>query len=190
VTVLGLGVALTKRRSLELLAGAPYAIPGTVLALSLVLAFSRNVRFVFFDRVALVLALGNTLWMLLVAYTVKHLAFGARNAADGLAQVDGSLNEAARLSGAGPLRAFFDATLPQLRAPLTAAFLVTFLTCVTELTLSVLLIPTGRDVLGTLLFELQSYADPGAAAVIACAFVILVIVLQLVQSLFAPKEAR
>lgn len=190
VTVLGLGVALTKRRSLELLAGAPYAIPGTVLALSLVLAFSRDVRFVFFDRVALVLALGNTLWMLLVAYTVKHLAFGARNAADGLAQVDGSLNEAARLSGAGPLRAFFDATLPQLRAPLTAAFLVTFLTCVTELTLSVLLIPTGRDVLGTLLFELQSYADPGAAAVIACAFVILVIVLQLVQSLFAPKEAR
>ncbi len=190
VTVLGLGVALTKRRSLELLAGAPYAIPGTVLALSLVLAFSRDVRFVFFDRVAVVLALGNTLWMLLVAYTVKHLAFGARNAADGLAQVDGSLNEAARLSGAGPLRAFFDATLPQLRAPLTAAFLVTFLTCVTELTLSVLLIPTGRDVLGTLLFELQSYADPGAAAVIACAFVILVIVLQLVQSLFAPKEAR
>jgi iron(III) transport system permease protein len=190
VTVLGLGVALTKRRSLELLAGAPYAIPGTVLALSLVLAFSRDVRFVLFDRVALVLALGNTLWMLLVAYTVKHLAFGARNAADGLAQVDGSLNEAARLSGAGPLRAFFDATLPQLRAPLTAAFLVTFLTCVTELTLSVLLIPTGRDVLGTLLFELQSYADPGAAAVIACAFVILVIVLQLVQSLFAPKEAR
>jgi iron(III) transport system permease protein len=190
VTLLGLGVALTRRRSLELLAGAPYAVPGTVLALALVIAFSRDVRFIAFDRFAFVLALGNSVWMLLVAYTVKHLAFGARNAADGLAQVDASLNEAARLSGAGPLRAFFDATLPQLRAPLIAAFIVTFLTCVTELTLSVLLIPTGRDVLGTLLFELQSYADPGAAAVIACAFVILVVVMQLVQSLFAPKEAR
>ncbi len=190
VTLLGLAIASTRRRSLELLSGAPYAIPGTVLALALLIAFSRDVRFVLFDRVTFVLALGNSLWMLLVAYTVKHLAFGARNAADGLAQVDGTLNEAARLSGAGPARAFFDATLPQLRAPLTAAFVVTFLTCVTELTLSVLLIPTGRDVLGTLLFELQSYADPGAAAVIACAFVILVVLLQLVQSLFAPKEAR
>ena len=159
-----------------------------MLALALVIAFSRDVRFVLFDRIAFVLALGNTLWMLLVAYTVKHLAFGVRNAADGLAQVDGTLAEAARLSGASPRRAFFDATLPQLRAPLLAAFLVTFLTCVTELTLSVLLIPTGRDVLGTLLFELQSYADPGSAAVIACAFVLLVIALQLVQSVVSRRR--
>ena len=189
VTLLGLGVASTRKRSLELAAGAPYAIPGTVLALSLLIAFSRDVRFVLFDRVAFVLALGNSLWMLLVAYTVKHLAFGARNAADGLAQIDGTLAEAARLSGAGPTRAFFDATLPQLRAPLLAAFLVTFLTCVTELTLSVLLIPTGRDVLGTLLFELQSYADPGSAAVIACAFVLLVLALQVLQSLLTQRKA-
>ena len=101
------------------------------MALSLLVAFSRDVRVVLFDRLALVLALGNSLWLLLVAYTVKHLAFGARNAADGLAQADVTLAEAARLSGAGPMRAFFDATLPPLRAPLTAAFLVPFLTCVT-----------------------------------------------------------
>jgi iron(III) transport system permease protein len=135
-----------------------------------------------------VLAMGNTLWLLLVAYTMKHLAFGVRNAADGLAQSDPSLAEAARLSGAAPTRAFFDAVLPQLRAPLTAAFTVTFLACVTELTLSVLLIPTGRDVLGTLLFELQSYADPGSAAVIACAFVALVLAIQLART--AKVEAR
>lgn len=188
VTALGLAIATTRKRSLELIAGAPYAIPGTVLALALLIAFSRDLRFVFFDRFALVLALGNSVWMLLVAYTVKHLAFGARNAADGLAQVDGTLAEAARLSGASPLRAFFDATLPQLRAPLFAAFIVTFLTCITELTLSVLLIPTGRDVLGTLLFELQSYADPGSAAVIACAFVMLVLVLQLAQAAITRRR--
>ena len=188
VTALGLAIATTRRRPLDLIAGAPYAIPGTVLALAFLIAFSRDVRFILFDRVALVLALGNSLWMLLVAYTVKHLAFGTRNAADGLAQADNTLAEAARISGAGPVRAFFDATLPQLRAPLMAAFLVTFLTCVTELTLSVLLIPTGRDVLGTLLFELQSYADPGAAAVIACAFVLLVLAIQLAQSLCTRRK--
>lgn len=188
VTALGLALASTRSRSLELLAGAPYAIPGTVLALAFIIAFSRDVRVVLLDRVAFVLAMGNTLWLLLVAYTVKHLAFGVRNAADGLAQADPSLAEAARLSGATPRRAFFDAVLPQLRAPLSAAFTVTFLACVTELTLSVLLIPTGRDVLGTWLFELQSYADPGSAAVIACAFVALVAVVQLARG--AKAEAR
>lgn len=188
VTALGLAIASTRSRSLELLSGAPYAIPGTVLALAFIIAFSQDVRFVLFDSIAFVLAMGNTLWLLLVAYTVKHLAFGVRNAADGLAQADASLAEAARLSGASPTRSFFDAVLPQLRAPLTAAFTVTFLACVTELTLSVLLIPTGRDVLGTLLFELQSYADPGSAAVIACAFVALVLAIQLARS--AKAEAR
>ncbi|MGV3625477.1 MAG: ABC transporter permease [Archangium sp.] len=181
VTAIGLGIAVTKKKPLEFTGAAPYAIPGTVLALAFIIAFSRDVRFIAFDRIAFVLALGNTLWLLFVAYTVKHLAFGVRNASDGIAQLDDSLTEAARLSGANRFRAFIDATLPQLRPPLGAAFAVTFLTCFTELTLSVLLIPTGRDVLGTLLFELQSYADPGSAAVIACAFVLLVLTVQFVR---------
>ncbi|MEW5737737.1 MAG: iron ABC transporter permease [Myxococcota bacterium] len=190
VTALGLAVASTRRRWLELLAGAPYAVPGTVLALSLLIAFSRDIRFIAFERVAFVLAVGNTLWMLLIAYTVKHLAFGARNASDALAQVDPSLAEAARIFGASRARAFVDATLPQLRGALGAAFLITFLVCMTELTLSVLLIPTGADVLGTLLFELQSYADPGAAAVIACAFVLLLLAAQATQAWLTRKAAR
>jgi iron(III) transport system permease protein len=190
VTVLGLAVASTRRRWLELLAGAPYAVPGTVLALGFLVAFSRDVRFIAFERVAFVLAIGNTLWMPLIAYTVKHLAFGARNASDALAQVDPSLAEAARLSGASRARAFFDATVPQLRGALGAAFLITFLVCMTELTMSVLLIPTGMDVLGTLLFELQSYADPGAAAVIACAFVVLLLFARAMQAALARRGAH
>jgi iron(III) transport system permease protein len=184
VTTLGLAVAWTRRSWLETLGAAPYAVPGTVLALALLIAFSRDLRFIAFERVAFVLALGNTATLLLIAWVVKHLAFGVRNAVDGVAQLDPSLAEAARLCGATPRRAFFDATLPQLRAPLAAAFLVTFLTCMTELTVSVLLIPTGRDVLGTLLFDLQSYADPGAAAVIACAFVLLVLGGQALRAVF------
>jgi iron(III) transport system permease protein len=38
-------------------------------------------------------------------------------------------------------------------------------------------------VLGTLLFELQSYADPAAASVLACAFVALVLLGQALLSL-------
>jgi iron(III) transport system permease protein len=174
VTALGLVLALMRSRTVELLGAWPYAVPGTVLAIALLATFSRDLRFVFADRFALVLALSNTLWLLLLAWVAKHLAFGVRNASEGLARVDESLAEAARVSGAGPLRAFRDAVLPQLEAPLAAAFTLTFLTCATELTLAVLLVPAGRDVLGTLLFELQSYADPASAAVIACAFVLLV----------------
>ncbi len=193
VTLIGLVLALVRERSrglgraAELLGAWPYAVPGTVLAIALLATFSRDVRFVFADRFALVLALGNTLWLLLLAWVAKHLAFGVRNASEGLARVDRSLAEAARVSGANPLRAFIDAVLPQLEGPLLAAFTLTFLTCATELTLAVLLVPAGRDVLGTLLFELQSYADPASAAVIACAFVLLVIAVLSARAALTPK---
>jgi iron(III) transport system permease protein len=195
VTGLGLAYALARSRlrnvgrALELLAAWPYAIPGTVLGMALLVSFSLDWRVVIGGRFALVLALANTLWLVLVAYSARHLAFGVRQAADGLAQADPSLTEAARVAGAGRVRAFLDATLPQLRAPLAAAFTLTFLTCATELTLSVLLVPTGQDLLGTLLFELMSYADPAAASVLAGAFVLIVLAVLSARAVFVRRPA-
>lgn len=200
VLVCGLGLAAAVLRrglprlgmGVEALAVWPYAVPGTVLALALLLAFSRDLRFILMDRVAFVLALAHTPWLLLIAYVAKYLALGARNSEEALAQLDASLTEAARVSGAGPWRAFVDAPLPLLRPALTAAFVLAFLACATEITMSVLLVPAGTEVLGTLLFELQSYADPAAAAVLACAFIALVVVGQALLALLTrrPLDTR
>jgi iron(III) transport system permease protein len=198
VCVLGLAGAVLRRgfrrlgAGVEALALWPYAVPGTVLALALLVAFSRDLRFILLDRVAFVLALAHTPWLLLIAYAAKYLALGSRNSAEALAQVDPSLAEAARVSGAGPLRAFIDAPLPLLRPALTVAFVLAFLACATEITMSVLLVPAGSEVLGTLLFDLQSYADPAAAAVLACAFVVLVLLGQTLLVLASRRapEAR
>ncbi|MBZ4331748.1 iron ABC transporter permease [Corallococcus sp. AS-1-12] len=181
VVGLGLSAALLWRAFrrggavVEAMAVWPFAVPGTVLALALLVAFSRDWRLVVLDRFAFVLALAHTPWLMLVGYVAKYLALGERNSSEALAQVDPSLAEAARVGGAGPARAFWDATLPLLRPALVVAFVLAFLACATEITLSVLLVPAGSEVLGTLLFELQSYADPAAAAVLACAFVALVV---------------
>ncbi len=180
VVTLGLAIALVRRRAplrgraLDALGSWPYAVPGTVLAMALLVSFSRDLRVVVGSRVAFVLAVANTAWLLLIAYSAKHLAFGVRHAVDSLTQLDPSLEEAARLSGASPARALKDVVLPLLRPALASAFLLAFLTTATELTLSVLLVAPGSHTLGTLLFELQSYADPASAAVLACAFVLLV----------------
>ncbi|MFY1826773.1 ABC transporter permease [Myxococcus fulvus] len=193
---LGLSAALLQRAwrrlgaGVEALAVWPYAVPGTVLALALLVAFSRDWRFILVDRVAFVLALAHTPWLLLVAYAAKYLALGTRNASEALAQLDPSLTEAARVSGAGPLRAFLDVPLPLLRPALTVAFILTFLACATEITMSVLLVPAGSEVLGKLLFDLQSYADPAAAAVLACAFVALVVAGQAVLALVSRRATE
>nr|BDT38337.1 iron ABC transporter permease [Myxococcus sp. MH1] len=193
---LGLSAALLQRAwrrlgaGMEALAVWPYAVPGTVLALALLVAFSRDWRFILVDRVAFVLALAHTPWLLLVAYAAKYLALGTRSASEALAQLDPSLTEAARVSGAGPLRAFLDVPLPLLRPALTVAFILTFLACATEITMSVLLVPAGSEVLGKLLFDLQSYAAPASAAVLACAFVALVVAGQAVLALVSRRATE
>jgi iron(III) transport system permease protein len=181
VTAFGAAIALS-RKSLGRVGAAiasaavwPYAVPGTVLAMALLMTFARDFRFVLANRIAFVLALANTPWLVLAAYSAKYLALGERNATEGLAQMDPSLVEAARMSGAAPWRAALDVTLPLLRPALAASFLLAFLSCATEITMSVLLVPPGTDLLGPLLFELQSYADPAAAAVLACGLVLIVI---------------
>lgn len=155
-------------RGLARLGEAPYAVPGSVLALALLLAFSQQVRLVIAGRVALVFDVAGTLWLLAIAYAVKHLAFGIRAVGDALRAQDPALEEAARLSGAGPARAFIDVALPLARPALAAAFILVFLPSATELTMSVLLAGPRSQVLGTVLFDLASYADPPSGAVLAC----------------------
>ena len=168
------------------LAEAPYAVPGSVLALAFLLAFSQEVRFVFAHRVALVFALPGTLWLLCIACAAKYLAFGVRGADDALASIDPALEEAARICGAGPLRAFCGIALPLARPALVAGFILVFLPAATELTMSVLLAGPQTQVLGTVLFELASYADPPAAAVLAC----LVLALAACADLVLRRLAR
>jgi iron(III) transport system permease protein len=148
-------------------ANAPYAVPGTVLALGLIFAWSREIRFVVLERVTLVIDLFSGAYALLAAYAIKYLAFGVRTTAGALVQLDPSLEEAARTSGASGARAALDVVVPLIAPALGSAWLLVFLPALSEITMSVLLAGPGTEVVGTVLFELQSYADPPSAAVLA-----------------------
>lgn len=184
IVALGISLAWMKLRlsrrsaAVSWIAEAPYAIPGSVLAIALLLAFSQTVRVIFLGRLTLVFEVMGTLWVLGIAYVVKYLAFGVRGAEEAVKAIDPSLEEAARISGAGPGRAFVDVVLPLARPALIAAWILAFLPAATELTMSVLLAGPRSQVLGTVLFDLASYADPPSAAVLACVVLALVVAAQ------------
>jgi iron(III) transport system permease protein len=157
------------------LARLPYAVPGTVLALALLLTFSQEIRVILFERLTLGLALADTPYLLAVAYTVKFLAFPVGNTESGLQATDPSLEEAARLSGAGFLRTLWRITAPLLRADLVAAWFLVFMPAFSEVTLSILLQGPDTRVVGTLLFDLQTYGDPPSAAVLAVVVTVIVL---------------
>ncbi|MCO4743874.1 MAG: iron ABC transporter permease [Proteobacteria bacterium] len=163
------------RKLVSWLARLPYAIPGTVLALALILTFSQEMRIIVFERLTVGIALADTVWMLGLAYMVKFLAFPVGNAEAGLEATDASLEEQARISGAGWGTTMAKITGPLLAPNLVAAWFLVFMPAFSEVTMSILLSGPDTRVVGTLLFDLQTYGDPPSAAVLAMVVTVLVL---------------
>jgi iron(III) transport system permease protein len=153
---------LKGRQWIDIIAGLPYAAPGSVLALAFILTFSYQ----FFG---LPIALYNTLLLIGMTYVAKYISFAVRTTGDGLAQIDDSLAEAARVAGANWFTTMKTIWLPLLRPALVASWFLVFMPCFSELTMTILLTGPGLETVGTVLFQLQEYADAsgGGAAVLA-----------------------
>ncbi len=162
--------------ALVALARAPWAVPGSVFALGFLLAFSQEVRFIFADRATFVIALANTPWILGIAYATKSLAVPMDGVSAAVRTVDRSMEEAARIAGAGWARTQLSVVLPLLRPALVAAWVLVFAGSFCEVSMSVLLRGPGTEVLGTRLFELLSYGSPQEASVLAMIVVLAVLV--------------
>jgi iron(III) transport system permease protein len=173
----GVGYLLTRVRMragalLELVVTIPYAVPGTVLALGMILAWLHPVPLVG-------LRLYDTWWILLLAYVVRFFAIGVRTVQAGLTQVQGSLEEAARISGAGPARAFLGIVVPLIRPSLAAGWTLAFIPAVSELTLSILLFSVGNETLGVVIFGLNDEGKVTLTAALAFLVTLLLLALNL-----------
>ena len=168
------------------LANLPYSTPGTVLALGLIVAFSQ-------PSFLLIPSLYNTLWLLGLAYIVKDLSYAVRTGRNSLGQIHESLDEAARICGAGRLSRWGRIWLPLLTPALAASWILIFLPAFSELTMSVLLSGPGLETVGTLLFQLQEYSDEsggGGAAVLALSLVVIALVLSIASQWLLRAGSR
>lgn len=158
------------RHLLEIAASFPYSIPGTVVAFALILSFSSS----FFGIGP---SLYNTLAMLWLAYMIKFLSLAMKTIGDGYGQIDDVLAEAARVSGASWFTTLKTIWLPLMKPSLIAAWFLIFMPAFSELTMTILLSGPGIETLGTVIFQLQEYADSsgGGSAVLALVVVFSVI---------------
>lgn len=143
--------------------GVPFSTPGTVIAILLI--FAATWISAALGRVGL--SLDSPLVWIALAYAVKYCAVSARMLTAAYRQVHPSLEEAAVVSGATTFILLRTIWLPLLSRTVLAAWFLTALPMFTELTMSVLLTGPGGATLGTVLFQLQEYADQPSAAALA-----------------------
>lgn len=155
------------RGILEILSILPYSIPGTVLAIGVILSWSGSLWGI---------NLYNTIWIILVAYMARYLSFSMKSASASLQQVNSSLEEASRACGATHTESLKDITLPLIKPAMVSGFFLIFLPAMRELTTSVLLYGPYSRTLGVQIFALRDAGMiPQASALASIAIVIIIV---------------
>jgi iron(III) transport system permease protein len=137
------------------------AVPGLVIALALAY---------FSERYA------NGLWyqtapMLVLAYAVMFFPLALVGVKASVAQAPVGLEDIARSLGQSRLAVLRRVTVPLVGPGLAAAFCLVFLSAVTELTATLILVPTGVQTLATQFWNYQQNLAYGQAAPFALAMI-------------------
>ncbi len=159
-TLLALPVALLAvrqpRRSTMLLERGTFivqAIPGLVIALALVYFSIRAVP-----------TLYQSTPLLIVGYAIMFFPLALVAVRTSVAQAPLALEDVARSLGRRPVAVWWRVILPLVGPGLAAAFCLVFLSVVTELTLTLVMIPTGVQTLSTQFWAYTTNLSYAAAA--------------------------
>lgn len=155
---------------LDLIVEAPWVVPGTVVALGMILAFLKPLPLIG-------VSLYGTMAILAIAYLARFLPLVLRPVAAAAETADPSLDEAARIAGAGLLRRMAAIFLPSVMPAAMAGAILVVMTALNELTLSALLWSSGNETIGVMVFALQYEGNSTQAAAIAVLSVLLVFAL-------------
>ncbi len=163
VTALGFFVGYVAHRRKGLLGAVlwgtvqlSYAVPGTILGLSLILLYNTYLPAVY-----------GTAAMVLLGYILRFLLEGLQACAASLEQVNTNLEEAARVLGKGPLGAVIRVTAPLIRPGLLTSWVLVFVSSMKELAATLLLRPAGFDTLPIRIWIATIEADYATASAVA-----------------------
>ncbi|KAA0966902.1 iron ABC transporter permease [Sporosarcina sp. ANT_H38] len=165
---------------LDILIMVPWALPGTVVAVNLIAAFSEENIFAF-NQVLI-----GTFWILPLAYFIRHLPLVFRSTSASLMQMDQSIEEASRSLGAGWWMTFRKIVLPLTLTGILAGTLLAFVQSIGEFVASILIYSTSTMPLSVAIFQ-KMYAFKFGTA---CAYGVLQIILILIVLTISEKLSK
>lgn len=145
IAYIDLRTKMRGRRFLDYLTVIPLGLPGIVLALGLLEGWIR-----------IPLPIYGTIWILLIAYVVRFLPLAVRSANSSLLQIDPSLEEVGRITGASWLRVVRTVSVPLLRPGLLIGWILVFVPAFADLSATILLYSPGNETIAVAIYRLNS----------------------------------
>jgi iron(III) transport system permease protein len=165
------------KRVLEALLMTPFAVPGTLVGISYVLAFNKPP-----------LLLVGTAAIIVVSYVIRELPVGLETGAASLRQIDPAIEEAAQDLGADVPTTFRTIVLPLIRPAFISSMSYTFVRSMTAVSAIIFLISARWYHLTVQIYNFSENLRFGLASVLATALIIIVLLAFGVMRLLVRDE--
>ncbi|WOT05787.1 ABC transporter permease [Shewanella youngdeokensis] len=172
------------------LASTGYALPGTVLAIGVLVPFTQldfaiNDLASYFGLSEPGLVLSGSAFILIAAFSIRFAAIAIGSIENSYKRISPSLDMASVTLGLSPQSLLTKVHIPLLRKGIFAGLLLVFIECMKELPAALLLRPIGFENLATYVFQFVSdeQLEHGALAAIVIVLVGLVPLIYLNRSL-------
>jgi iron(III) transport system permease protein len=156
----------TPWRAIDGLSFLLFTLPGTVAGIGLIVLWNRPALNWIYATPA----------MLLLAYIAQYAVIGIRITAAGLTQVPPSMEEAAEIAGATWGVRLRGILAPLLAPVLISAWAVSFIFCLRDVSLPLLLAPPGQDTLTARTMTLMANGSPELVAALCLLIVPLAVI--------------
>ena len=184
IVFLGMTVAyLTTRRKswitdiIDTLTMFPYIIPGSVLGITLLLAFNEEP-----------MLLSGTAFIIIISLVIRRLPYTLRSSSAILYQISPSLEEASISLGASPLRTFFKVTAVLMLPGVMSGAILSWITAINELSSSVILFTGATKTMSVAIYTEVIRASYGTAAALSTILTLTTVVAMLI--LFKVSGSR
>lgn len=155
-------------RGVDWLALLLFTLPGTVIGIGLINLWNTSLTNWVYATPAI----------LILGYLAQYALLPMRMTSESLAMIPRSLEQTARLSGAGWFMTLRYVVVPLAKNGLIAAWLIAYVFCLRDLGISMIVYPPGSDTLPVRIFTLMANGDPSLIAAL-CVTLILVTLLPL-----------
>jgi iron(III) transport system permease protein len=152
------------KRVLEALLMTPFAVPGTLLGISYILAFNKPP-----------LLIVGTAAIIVINYIIRELPVGLETGAASLRQIDPAIEEAAQDLGADMSKVFTSVVLPLIRPAFLTSMSYTFVRSMTAVSAVIFLISARWYHLTVQIYNFSENLRFGLASVLSTVLIIIVL---------------
>lgn len=155
----------------------PYVIPGTVLGISLIIAFNKPP-----------FALTGTWIILVIAYFIRKLPYTMRSSTAILHQIDRSVEEASISLGVPPMKTFFKTTAILMLPGVLSGAILSWVTTINELSSTIVLYAGSTATITVAIYSEVFTANFGTAAALATILSLSTIISLIVVTIISGKK--